>query len=383
MRPAAALTQRLGRDTVGSVVEVLETQVHREEAARDHDRWSAYKGLRAHDFTRQQPDTPSGCLPYQLDRQLIDIASDLIVQGKLALPELIRLWRGQTADDPRPNMALHNNHLAWLLHSYTQCDQVLDNVGGGVNHRFARSLQGGSRQTNHKSAQEMHIALCRSVAEGQAAGTYLVINLNVARSHLQLQYSPFGCVPKTDVDPCVEARVIHDLSYPHGASTNDWSDQVDLPQLSYVHVDVIAKRILKLRSLHPNGVIKLMKGYVKSAFRHVLVREDICAFFAGAIPEAGVAVIDLALPFGWTGSPAHYGVFGGAISYLVCRESPHSLNTCNDDMRPFFCFDWVDDHILVEVDGDSRLEACDIALSLAMVTVLGPQAFNKKKFTSW
>lgn len=93
--------------------------------------------------------------------------------------------------------------------------------------------------------------------------------------------------------------------------------------------------------------------------------------------------IDLALPFGWTGSPAHYAVFGSAISFLVRCESPSSLCPTDPDASPFFCFEWADDHMLIEEDVANRLELCECALRLAMLAVLGPRAVNEKKFTCW
>ncbi|KAE8897839.1 hypothetical protein PF003_g18360 [Phytophthora fragariae] len=126
-----------------------------------------------------------------------------------------------------------------------------------------------------------------------------------------------------------------------------------------------------------------MKGDVKAAYKNIHVHEEVSAFFAGSIPEDDVVVIDLALPFGWTGSAAHYGAFGKAISHLVRRESPNSLNPSDPDTEPFFCFNWVDDHVLVEHDIGDRLQACDSAILLAMTAVLGPRAINEKKFTDW
>ncbi|ETN23536.1 hypothetical protein PPTG_20662 [Phytophthora nicotianae INRA-310] len=83
------------------------------------------------------------------------------------------------------------------------------------------------------------------------------------------------------------------------------------------------------------------------------------------------------------GSPAHYGVFGAAITHLVHNESPASLDPSNTDCEPFFCYTWVDDHVLAEEDRDDRLELCEAALRLAMLAILGPRSINEKKFTRW
>ncbi|KAG2808496.1 hypothetical protein PC112_g16940 [Phytophthora cactorum] len=104
--------------------------------------------------------------------------------------------------------------------------------------------------------------------------------------------------------------------------------------------------------------------------------------FSGSY-ENNLAVIDLALPFGWTGSPAHYGASGGAVSFLLARESPRSLDPGDLDDEPLFSFVWIDDHVLIEADRGNRLRLAETALRLSMIAVLGPEAVNESKFSSW
>jgi hypothetical protein len=92
----------------------------------------------------------------------------------------------------------------------------------------------------------------------------------------------------------------------------------------------------------------------------------------------------MSAPFGWTGSPSYYGAFGGAISWLLACESPSSMTGgASSDTDPFFAYEWVDDHVLVEVDTPFRLQGALEALRLAMIAVLGPRAINEEKFTTW
>lgn len=100
---------------------------------------------------------------------------------------------------------------------------------------------------------------------------------------------------KPGIDPCIEARVIHNLSYPQGGSTNDRSKAEDIPQLSYEFFDAIARRILELRQEYPGVVIRLMKGDVKSAFQNVPLYEQTSQLFAGSIPEHGVVSVTIRL----------------------------------------------------------------------------------------
>ncbi|TMW58593.1 hypothetical protein Poli38472_010152 [Pythium oligandrum] len=323
---------------------------------------------------------------FLLDLETKRAVSQLLRRTKLSFEECIRAWRGQSEADPRPNKALRADHLEWLLHGYDQQEVVLSTIRFGVFHEFAPPTSAGCvfhNCKNHKSAGAMHNALVRSIREGQDTGTYLVLDFDAVSHWRGITPSPFGCVPKADADPSLEARVIHDLSFPRGASTNDASVQSDLPPLTYEHVRAIARRILCLKARDPRVEVLMMRGDVKSAFRHLFGHPSVIRRFAGVLQELRVLVLDLALPFGWTGSPAHYGAFGSAISFLVRRESPATLCPGDADDESFFCYEWVDDHVLVEQAKGDRLALCDIALRLAMVAVLGPRAINEKKFTSW
>lgn len=234
---------------------------------------------------------------------------------------------------------------------------------------------------NHKSAIEFAGALERSISAGQAGGTYLVIEADVARRWRELRYSPFGCVPKQGV-AATDARLIHDLSWPRTASVNEHSTQEQIPQLEFEPVRRLAARIEDLRSSNPAGVVKIMKGGVKGAYRHIPVSARLAANFAGKTSE-GKTVIDLALPFEWTGSPGNYGVFGGAIAFLVAREIPRTMCPHEEDTKQFFSYVWVDDHVLIEQCRGRRLELAATALRLGMMAVLGPEAINDDKFSSW
>ncbi|OWY91988.1 hypothetical protein PHMEG_00039185, partial [Phytophthora megakarya] len=305
---------------------------------------------------------------FLLDHETTRATSSLVANTNLTLEETIRVWRGQTPASPTPNKALNSKCFEWLLHGYDHLDQLISTATHGwVQHEFrVAGIPYNRPVPNHKSASVMRNALIRSIRKGQRDGTYLVVSKAVAE-YWKLHYSPFGCVEKADADPDIEARVIHDLSSPAGSSTNAWSDQDDIPKLVYELVDVIARRIIELKIANPSLLIKLMKGDVNSAYKNLHVHEAVSAYFAGTIHDEDVVVIDLALPFGWTSSAAHYGVFGKAISFLVRHESPNSLNPSDPDAALFFCYDWVDDHGLVEHDTGNRLAACDSALQLAMV----------------
>ncbi|OQR90824.1 cleavage induced protein [Achlya hypogyna] len=82
--------------------------------------------------------------------------------------------------------------------------------------------------------------------------------------------------------------------------------------------------------------------------------------------------------------PIYYGVFGNGISHVVGRESPMSLNPSRSaDAEPFFAYEWVDDHIMIELESADRLVAAETCLRLTMLLTLGPHAINDQRFTAW
>lgn len=125
------------------------------------------------------------------------------------------------------------------------------------------------------------------------------------------------------------------------------------PILLFESVRRLASRIGELAVTFAGCKIKMLKGDVKSAFRHIPVSSSLATHFVGSFRH-DLTVIDLSLLFGWTRSPAHYGAFGSTISFLVARESPRLLDPSMEDSTPFFSFVWVDDHILIEPDVERR-----------------------------
>lgn len=97
--------------------------------------------------------------------------------------------------------------------------------------------------------------------------------------------------------------------------------------------------------------------------------------------ELKILIIDIAAPFGWSGSPPCYALFGRAISWLMRSNSPSSVST-SSDTNNFFSYEWVDDHILVESDVADRLLLAEATLRHAMLAVLGPSSINEAKFST-
>ncbi len=115
----------------------------------------------------------------------------------------------------------------------------------------------------------------------------------------------------------------------------------------------------------------MMTGDVAGAFRHVPFNCWFCGYFSGYIPELDLIVVNLCLPFGWTGSPVHSSIAGQAIK-VIHNSRPGFQNLV-----------YSDDHILIGDSHRFETQVSGIALRRAMVTVLGTTACNEKKFTTW
>ncbi|KAE9186556.1 hypothetical protein PF005_g20800 [Phytophthora fragariae] len=120
-----------------------------------------------------------------------------------------------------------------------------------------------------------------------------------------------------------------------------------------------------------------MAGDVASAFRNISIHSNSVYLFAGHIEEDDVIVIELAAPFGWTGSPGFYEIAGGAVAYV------HGSHTTDVFPDGIFNYHWVDDHINVAADVGTACDDADRSLRYAMVAVMGADAINAKKFTDW
>lgn len=306
--------------------------------------------------------------------------SQYAVRRGLSLPELVRRRRGDDVGDPRPNKALDPDRLRLRLHGYSHVDTLVAIARQGICPLW--TSEGPPRRKppeNHKSARLFSRSLLKSIRHGQANGAYLVVNLSLLHQWQDVQCSPFRAVEKKGVDPQLEVRPIHDLSFPESTSTNDFFDATCAPDTNYISVAALARRIEWHATTNPS--MNSERGR-KSAVRHLMFHAEHVRWMGATFPAEDVLVIDLSAPFGWSGSPAYYGAFGGAITWLVGTNSPATVSD-SDDSDAFFGYEWVDDHILIEPDRDNRLELAESTLRLSMMTVLGPNSINDAKFSPW
>jgi hypothetical protein len=322
---------------------------------------------------------------YPLDRARISLFSSLARAAKLSFPALVRLYRGESSSDPRPNKAMCPARLRTLFDGYPFVDLLCQISLAGYIPPVLKSLPSqATAPPNHKSAQDNIPVLHHLVRGGQDGDQYLCLETLVTRDWSTF-CSPVGLVPKKEQPLSVTARLIYDLSRPAGASINDYTDKAALPATPWHRVADIARRITFLLESRPPGVaIKGLVGDVRAAYRNLRIHADFAHLFGLSLPTVDVTAFDLSAAFGWSGSPALYCLFGNAIAEAVASECPHSLDPDQwHDKNRFWRFVWMDDHALIELDSPGRLVAAECALRLAMMATFGAGACAEDKFSGW
>ncbi|GMF67715.1 unnamed protein product [Phytophthora fragariaefolia] len=132
----------------------------------------------------------------------------------------------------------------------------------------------------------------------------------------EIVISPLEVVDKGGENINSAERTNHDLSYPEGSSINDYTDQDSITRPDYSHGDAVATEIIRAKHQHPGSEVNIMAGDVASAFRNVSIHSKGVYLFAGLSEEDNELVIEVSVPFGWTGSPGSYEIVGSAISYV-------------------------------------------------------------------
>lgn len=217
----------------------------------------------------------------------------------MTLPELVRATRGETAQDPRPNKALRPQDYPNLLRGYRHMQFLVEAATHGLQPSWDHVAQPQeSPPPNHQSANRYLPSVARSVRSGQDEGQYLVLDMDILSVWPQVQSSPFGAVEKKGIDPSEEIRLVHDLSFPRGASVNTATLDINVPDVEYLHVAAIAQRIEQCYDRYPGKEIKTRKADVKGAYRHLRLTSSSVHWTGASIPQFDALVIDVSAPFG-------------------------------------------------------------------------------------
>lgn len=98
----------------------------------------------------------------------------------LSLADTVRQRRGEMGDDPRPNKGLDPERLQFVLQGYQYTTELVAIARSGIVPTWKVELpQARTPPKNHNSARLFKKALLRSIRQGQADGTYLVVSLSI------------------------------------------------------------------------------------------------------------------------------------------------------------------------------------------------------------
>lgn len=145
--------------------------------------------------------------------------------------------------------------------------------------------------------------LQKEVSLGRIAGPFNFLPFS------NLQCSPIGIVPKKEIN---EFRLIHHLSYPDGASINDFIPD-ELCSVSYTTVDDAIKQIKKM-----GKNCLLAKTDIASAFRILPVHPDDHELLG--IQFNGDFYYDKCLPMGCSISCSIFETFSTALQWIACTK---------------------------------------------------------------
>ncbi|ETK95462.1 hypothetical protein L915_01610 [Phytophthora nicotianae] len=161
-----------------------------------------------------------------IDRDKQCAYSELLRRSKMSLPDFIRLVRGETSEDPRPNKALGvPDHLpCWRSYKYR--DEWRQIVTHGIRPTWSSAFTSQQQPPkNHGSALRALNAVIKSLRKGQDEDRYLILDIELLSSFDGVTCSPFGAVQKGEADITDDARVIHDLSCSKGSSVSDQAQE--------------------------------------------------------------------------------------------------------------------------------------------------------------
>ncbi|KAG2810318.1 hypothetical protein PC112_g16115 [Phytophthora cactorum] len=233
---------------------------------------------------------------FQLDRAAQTTLTTLSTAHDFTVQALVKLMRGQTSSDYLPNKTLCPLRLAALLHGYKHCQLVCSVASREIAPQWKSTAPPLAAITkNHQSANRHLNPVVKSVRKGQDARQYLVLVDTVTSHVVGVHVSPLGAVENKDTNPRGDVRLIHALSSPGCPSVNYASDKEYFPAIKYRHVAAIARRIEYLAKLHPGQVSHILKGDVKTAFRHLMLESSTVSRMGARIPQLQALVLDCSI----------------------------------------------------------------------------------------
>ncbi|OWZ22694.1 hypothetical protein PHMEG_0002546 [Phytophthora megakarya] len=211
---------------------------------------------------------------------------------------------------------------------------------------------------NHPSASNWINALKKNIREEQESLRCIVVDADLIDIWTETYVIPFGVICKV-----MATLICQGIPFQHRQA----------------YVRALLKRACEItgyRRAHPITDVKMMAGYVAAAYGNTSIHSDCVHMFAGSIPKDNAIVINMSAAFWWSGSVCMYGVFGGAVAFMIG-------NTDAIDSVGFFLYHLVNNHINVALHVDSDCSNVNSSPHYTMIMVADPDAVNEEKFTPW
>ncbi|KAG1685320.1 hypothetical protein DVH05_008482 [Phytophthora capsici] len=169
---------------------------------------------------------------WQLNKETQRVVTAMALDHGMCLHKIVELVRGQSKSDFRPNKALCPTRLGQLLDGYKHKDLLISIAREGIQPSWRTENPVRTRPVKNHGPASRHLnGVLKALRKGQDEGQYLILDIAVLECWGDIQVSPLGAVPKKDCDPNEDIRLIHDLSFPRGSSTNDVSMPNSSPEI--------------------------------------------------------------------------------------------------------------------------------------------------------
>ena len=333
-------------------------------------------------FPRRSAFLAPGAGPLVIPYADVRILDALVASPSYGIAGTLALFRGQTAEDQRPNKALRPSLYRKHLSAYPQLELMCAIADTGMVPAW-RSPDGcaGARPVpaNYPGADTGSSVVINKLLVDYYRGRCIIATMATLVAEPGFHSSAFALVPKKDIPLHIDGRIIHDLKQPLGTSVNDQTDTSQSPDATWDPYVSIAQRVRDLRRRYPGYTIYAMGADIADAFHHVPMHARHASAFGGQLPRSSIGIISGMAVFGWTASPGNFAVFGRAVSHYQRTGASTILGF----QEPFWIFQWVDDIVLIEVDIGDRLEQAEKRLRDGIKLVFGSDGWHEGKFTTW
>ncbi|KAE8907354.1 hypothetical protein PF010_g2026 [Phytophthora fragariae] len=181
-----------------------------------------------------------------LNKDLLTVLSNYVRRIPVSLPRFVELMRGQPPHDFRLNKNMLPDVLRTACRGYQYLDALLAIPDSGVRAPVSEGmLHQHVYPANHNSAADRYPVLIKNLRNEQDLWRCVILDLDIFGIWPEVQISPFGVLHKGDVDPLTSGRVIHDLSFPDGASINDARSATSIYAPVFEPCDAIAVEIMR------------------------------------------------------------------------------------------------------------------------------------------